>query len=52
MGVNFREMSKFGYFRKLENNTKDSFKKLNICNRIIKFEVENFACLCSNSRIN
>ena len=50
-----KEVSKFGYFDNLQN-IKDNFKKLNkklnIHNRIMKLEVENFEHLPSNTRIN
>ena len=41
-------MSQFDYFRKFEKNQITVGKKLNICDKNVKLEVENFEHLHSN----
>ena len=43
---------KFWLFQKVEKKSEYSWKKLNICDIIVKFKVKHFEHLCSNTRVN
>ena len=45
------DIANFGYFKKLENIRLQLDKSWNICNKNVKFEVENFEHLRSNTGV-